>query len=145
MPGTAPCLAVYQSCMGFQGSLSLPRCRSTAPVSAPSLSSRHSDSREDCRGLPVLRLNRRSNVIHAGLLFPVGVWHSISSRLRWITCPACCSRATICSTLARWALSSLRESNTPTWWGARAGRAEEKSERLKNEFRLVGFSFIYSG
>ena len=124
MPGPAPGLlfragisqwqAVHQSYTGFQGSISLPRCRSRAPVSAPSLSSRHSDSREDCRGLPVLRLSRRSTIIHVGFLFPVGVWHSISSMLRWFTCPACCSRATICSTLARWALFSLRESNTAT-------------------------------
>lgn len=92
----------------------------------------HSDSRVDCKGFRVLLLILLSSIIAwCGFLLPMGVEHSISSRLCWVTWPACCSRNTNCSTLARCGPPSLRKRSRSTWERGHGVKVKTRFSLLK--------------
>lgn len=85
-------------------------------TSVPAHGTSHSVSRKDCFSLRVLRLVFRSSI--TGLLFPVGVRHSMSSRVSWVSWSACSSLATILSkfSVLGWPSQSSRSKSTWKKW-----------------------------
>lgn len=79
----------------------------------PAHGTSHSVRSEDCSSLRVLRLVRRSST--TGLFFPVGVRHSISSRVSWLSWSLCSSLATICSKFSVLGWPSHRSRSKSTW------------------------------
>lgn len=73
----------------------------------------HSVSREDCSSLRVLRLVFRSSI--TGLLFPLGVRHSMSSRVSWVSWSVRTSLVTTLSKFSVLGWPSQRSRSKSTW------------------------------